>query len=615
MHARLTLEAGDAKPEVLDLTPEQPVTLGRSRDNNILLRDEHASRLHARLAFEGGVWTLQDFGLNGTRLDGERVQQSAPLEHGQEIRVGEIRLRFTLDRPTPMSPGLRSGRSTASTVRPASDASVALSSTRLELDELTTLCRFMGAAVEYSDSGDLVREALQVLLVHTGADLVCHLGLEAAEPVPRLTLPEPAAPDLTLARAICRRAQREGRAVWLGNDQNDPGRAADSLTGFAVDAVCVPLRTGRPGALLLTRARGFFAERAPRFAEVLAGFLAQAVNGLRDRRTLLAESARLREHAHESDDLVGDSPLMLRLRNLVEQEAGLATPVLLTGEPGCGKELVARLVHRRSPRADAPFVTFNTASCPPSLLEAELVGYRGGAFTGAERDHPGLLRLADEGTLFIDELADMPLECQERLAGVLARREASPLGGGPAYRCDVRVIAATTRVPEQEVRQGRLRGDLVQHFRGHSVRVPALREHAEDIPFLVRTCLDRLAVECRREVALTDAAVRKLCAYTWPGNVRQLRAALEMAVLTRDGDLLDADAFPLGANPLTGDKPPGLNLGELQTWAVRQAYRQSQGDVSRAAAVLGIAPDSVRTHLQATGLLTPMTDDTDPLPG
>ncbi|VTS08586.1 sigma 54-interacting transcriptional regulator [Tuwongella immobilis] len=611
MRARLTLETGEAKPAILDLNPEQPITLGRSRDNNVLLRDEHASRLHARIYFHETTWRIQDFGLNGTRIDGQRLQQDAPLEHNQEIRIGEIRFRFTLLDATPASGISRLSRTLANTLterRTVSDSMVALSSTRLELDELTTLCKFMAGAVEKHEPHELIREALQILLIHTGADIVGYLGLESSDPTQKMVLPESAAVDVALSRQLTRRVQREGKPVWLGRDLLDQVKPGESLAAIQ-DAICLPLKAGSRtlGAIHLIRPRSVFTERAFRFAEVLTSFLAQSLYSLRDRRKLLAENHRLRLKAPQADDLVGDSPLMMKLRYQMDQAASLQTPLLILGEPGTGKQLVARLIHEHSSRADAPLQVTCTAAISPSILMAELVGYRPGAFTGADREYAGAIQRADEGTLFIDEISELPLDLQELLVKFLAGEGIQPLGGGFTLKPDVRLIAASTRNLEVELQEGRLLPELHQRLSDFTLVVPPLREHPDDIPYLTQYFLDQITIECRRTVTLTESAMKHLLRYPWPGNVRQLRAVLANAVLATESDVLDRDAFALGPNTTSTDRPPSLNLAQLQAWAVRQAYRQG-GGIAAAAEILGLPEAAVREQLSRSGLITPMTE-------
>lgn len=219
--------------------------------------------------------------------------------------------------------------------------------------------------------------------------------------------------------------------------------------------------------------------------------------------------------------------------------------MLVQGESGSGKELVALALHRNSRRNEGPLVVVNCAAIAPTLLEAELFGYKKGAFSGADRDHPGLFQQADEGTLFLDEVGELSLECQAKLLRVIEGKAFRPVGATSDIKADVRIVAATHRDLDKDVKAGRFRQDLLFRLKVIQVRVPPLREHPEDVPELAAFFLAKVSSECRRKFKLTTAAMRKLQAYAWPGNVRQLRAAIESAAVMSEGDTIEADAIPL----------------------------------------------------------------------
>jgi DNA-binding NtrC family response regulator len=324
---------------------------------------------------------------------------------------------------------------------------------------------------------------------------------------------------------------------------------------------------------------------------------------LRARRTLEAENSRLRGHLTAADDLIGDSPALQKLRAQIAKVAPQPSTVLITGESGVGKELVALALHRMSRRASGPMVSVNCAAIHPSMMEAELFGYRKGAFTGADRDYPGLFQQADEGTLFLDEVGELSPECQAKLLRVIEGKSFRPLGTTTEVKADVRILAATNRDLEKEVKAGKFRADLLYRLKVIMVPVPPLREHAEDIPQLVRYFLGKLAVECRKTVGLTAAALRKLQGYSWPGNVRQLRAVLENAVVMAETDPLDASALPLPESGTSGESPVlPLNLEALERWAIPEALKRTGGNKTQAAELLGITRETLANKLKRYGL-------------
>jgi Nif-specific regulatory protein len=351
-----------------------------------------------------------------------------------------------------------------------------------------------------------------------------------------------------------------------------------------------------------------FAERDVRFIEAVGGFLAHGLEILRTRRTLEAENSRLRIHTPAADDIIGGSNAVILLRQQILRAAPQPFTVLVQGESGSGKELVALALHRNSRRAEGPLVVVNCAAIAPTLLEAELFGYKKGAFSGADRDHPGLFQQADEGTLFLDEVGELSLECQAKLLRVIEGKAFRPVGATTDLKVDVRIVAATHRDLDKEVKAGKFRQDLLFRLKVIQIRVPPLREHPEDVPELAAFFLAKVSGECRRNFKLTTAAMRKLQAHTWPGNVRQLRAAIESAAVMSEGDTIDADAIPLtgvtelSAAPAGGpaqlaDVPPSLNMDEIEEWAICKAMRQTGGNVSHAAKLLNVSRDTLHNKL------------------
>jgi DNA-binding NtrC family response regulator len=290
-----------------------------------------------------------------------------------------------------------------------------------------------------------------------------------------------------------------------------------------------------------------------------------------------------------------------KLRGLIGRVAPQKSTVLILGESGVGKELVALALHRLGRNAAGPLVAVNCAAIQQSMMEAELFGYRKGAFTGADRDYPGMFQQADEGTLFLDEVGELSAECQAKLLRVIEGQSFKPLGGTAEVKADVRVIAATNRDLDKEVKAGKFRADLLYRLRVVTVPVPPLRDHAEDVPELTQHFLTRLARECRRQVKLTPAAVRKLQGYSWPGNVRQLRAALENAVVMAEADVLDAGAFPLPEGEAAGGGLP-VHLEALERWAIPEALKRTGGNKTQAAELLGISRETLANKLKKYGL-------------
>src|SRR5216683_2750872 len=485
MRASLVIEAGQGEPRVCPLPLDRTITLGRHRNNLVVLHDEHASRWHAEVFQEEGRWFIRDFGaLNGTRVNGEPIVRQAPLENGHLISIGKTSLRFTLDAIADdvlMTPDLHNR---AGAEEPAPSLSE-LDQTVLQKDELTALCQFMAASVRESDPRGLIQFALEIIHSQTGASVSGFLSLDQDEPLPKTILPKLARVDIHLSRQLTQLVQNEGRAVWLGS-QPSRSIASESLMAFT-DAICVPLYAGETplGAVHVYQTGQLFTERDNHFCQVLAGHLANCLQLLRVHRTLKAENSRLRIHSPVGDHLIGNSPAMEKLRQRIARLAVHPSTILILGESGSGKELVAQALHNQSTRRDGPLVGVNRAAIAPTLLESELFGHCKGAFSGALHDHPGLFQQADDGTLFLDEVGELSLECQAKLLRVIEGKGIRPVGGTAEIQVDVRTIAATHRDLDALVQAGRFRADLFFRLQGLQIRVPPLREHIEDIADLV----------------------------------------------------------------------------------------------------------------------------------
>ncbi|MEC7814694.1 MAG: sigma 54-interacting transcriptional regulator [Pseudomonadota bacterium] len=300
-------------------------------------------------------------------------------------------------------------------------------------------------------------------------------------------------------------------------------------------------------------------------------------------------------------DFVGASPAALEVKRRARLAAGRDMPVLLLGETGTGKEVLAQAIHSVSARADKPFVGVNVAAVPENLLEAEFFGVAPGAYTGADRrTRDGKFQLANGGTLFLDEVGDMPLPLQAKLLRALQEGEIEPLGSNAVSRVDVRVIAATSRNLEAMIAEGQFRSDLYYRLNVLEITIPPLRERLADLGVLCEALLGEICAGQDLRGEITDAGVTALGAYDWPGNVRELRNVLERALtMTEDGDLLDADAIfrvlpkvprrQPGLSPLRPVRPLAQSLAEAEASAIEAALVASRGNRTQAARMLGIS--------------------------
>ncbi|HXI28931.1 MAG TPA: sigma-54 dependent transcriptional regulator [Vicinamibacterales bacterium] len=314
------------------------------------------------------------------------------------------------------------------------------------------------------------------------------------------------------------------------------------------------------------------------------------------------------------DRIVGDSRAVKDAKALLLKVAGSpASTVLLTGESGTGKDLAAKVLHYASDRAPRPFMNITCSALPDAILESELFGHERGAFTGADRQKRGLLESADGGTVFLDEIGEMAGQLQAKLLRFLEEKTFKRVGGVADIRVDVRVIAATNRTLEDEVKKGRFREDLYYRLNVLPIVLPPLRTRAEDVPALVHYFVDAFNREFRKRVrGVAPEAMRRLQSYGWPGNIRELRNAVERAMLLVDGDELTVDQFPVasaaGAPRLTEgvDLPAtGIDLEQLERSLVVQALERSGWNQTRAAAMLGLNRDQIRYRIEKFKLEKP----------
>ena len=343
-------------------------------------------------------------------------------------------------------------------------------------------------------------------------------------------------------------------------------------------------------------------------------YLLRKLGMLRERREMMLELQDLRGRLHrqEPDILLGESPAIETVRKTIKQVASTKGTVLVTGESGTGKEVAARLIHALSAESAKRFVAINCAAIPENLLESELFGHKKGSFTGAVSDKEGLFKAASGGTLFLDELGELPKNLQAKLLRVLQEKEITPVGDTKPVKIDVRLIAATNRDLSADVQAGLFRQDLFYRINVVQIRMPALREHPEDIPLLARHFVEKYVREYHKKPArLSNDVSRKLMNYSWPGNVRELENVIERAIILGANDgTIDAEQLPSQFADLGGDGEPAMSR-ELETavnqFAKRHILRVLEStnfEKKEAATVLGLSLSSLYRKMEELGIPT-----------
>jgi PAS domain S-box-containing protein len=310
------------------------------------------------------------------------------------------------------------------------------------------------------------------------------------------------------------------------------------------------------------------------------------------------ECEKINRSYYQFDDIIGESPVMNTIKSLAWRVSRNISTVLITGESGTGKELFAHAVHNGSERRSKPFIKVNCAAIPDNLLESELFGYVEGAFTGAKKGgKPGKFELANKGTIFLDEIGDMPLLMQAKLLRVLQEQEVERIGSLEPIRIDVRIIAATNQNLEELVKDGKFREDLYYRLNIIELTIPPLREHSEDIPLLIDSLVSKLNVKLRRKVeGISEEALTLLQEYSWPGNIRELQNVLELAINMTDDFSLNVEDFPCILRKISSDSEPTQRsvladiMYQTEKQVLMDALKKTKGDKKSAAELLAIHP-------------------------
>ncbi|MGB8931471.1 MAG: sigma-54-dependent Fis family transcriptional regulator [Anaeromyxobacteraceae bacterium] len=467
---------------------------------------------------------------------------------------------------------------------------------------LESLVRFSELLLAATDRSRLQDELLDALIEVTGA----HRGfiilldggersVRAARNLAHETI-EAAVEDLS--DGVIQRAVETRRPLVVTGDQREPG-------GTGASVMCAPLMQGGEVFGVIYLADDRLASRFDaRALDVLTVFAGQAslllqrallLDALRRENVALKEAVADRQYG----DLIGAGPGMREVYRRIERVAGTDVSVLVSGETGTGKEVVAREIHRRSTRSSGPFVAVNCGAIPEALLESELFGHVRGSFTGATANRIGRFQAASGGTLFLDEIGEMPGALQVKLLRALQDRAVTRIGEARPEPVDIRVIAATHKVLEDEIKRGTFREDLYYRLNVVSIRLPALRERSEDIPVIAKFFLQKYGREFASRVrGFTPAAVVALKKYAWPGNIRELENRVKKAVVLAEKSLVAPDDLDLSPEALEPVLPLAQAKDEFQRRYINEVLERNGGNRTKTAKDLGVDPRTVFRHLE-----------------
>src|SRR5262245_41687062 len=572
--------------EVSDL-----VQIGRDAGMQVVLGDGKVSRHHATIHREGDGWIVVDAeSRHGTYVNGARIARQR-LADGDQLQIGATVLRFE---QTEHTSAVALHLAPTEHIRPD--------------ERLQVFYQLAEATAAIDDADAALRRALAAIVAVLGCDRGV-IALGATPPTLRRAA-EVQARDPVIGRSVVDAVVARGEAVLVGSTDFPAGQTLDRQ-GIR-SAMAAPLRVrDRTLGLVYVDDRG----RADRFGQddlqllVAVARLAGVIVDVSARYERAVAMVEVAQRERVAPELIGRSEGIRQVRREVERFAATELPIHLTGESGVGKELVARAIHAASPRKSASFVAVNCAAMPDTLLESELFGHVRGAFTGADKARRGKLALADRGTLFLDEVADLSPAAQAKLLRVLEDGEVVPVGSEASTRVELRVVSASHKDLARAVAEGRFRQDLYYRLAGAEISIPALRERGDDVVELAETFLARIRSQRPGPAHLSREAVAAMTAYGWPGNVRELRHAMERACAIAVGDTIEAHDLALrspaaapGAGPgvtggagggTGGTAAPALGAGSLASQfaaldaterrLVEEAMSRAGGNVSEAA--------------------------------
>ncbi len=636
-NAFLVARRDDGFGDVYPLHQGVRYTLGRAPTNKIPLKDDLCSREHAEVFPDVNGWFIRDLGsLNGTQVNGEAVRGERGLRPLDDLRLGRTRIVFVDELAQlpglPKVPGKPGERPDGLEIRKRLGQTRYLPPTLAENDDSTytelrvppqqavsvlyRLALDMAGAAAPTELCELVADAI---FRATPAEVAAVLALkEGRELTPVVHRTRGVGPRTyhKVSNFVSHEVLSTKQAVLAENVAADRHlMSRDSITELKVASlICAPVLFEDQvlGLLHLYRTTTQSPLNADdlEFTLAVARQLGAVWHRLRRQASLSAENRSLKDQLRIETELVGESQGLNTIVAQVGRVGETKATVLIRGESGVGKELVARAIHSNSPRRDGPFVCLNCAALTETLLESELFGHEKGAFTGATERMIGKFEAADQGTIFLDEIGEMALSTQAKFLRVLEGHPFERVGGNTAIKADVRVVAATNRPLEDAVRSGTFRRDLFFRLQVVQLDVPPLRDRTPDIPILAEYFLRRFVRETGRKIRdFAPEAMEKLSVYRWPGNVRELRNVIERAVALGSGPLIEASDIwlsELGVGTQSGGgsgvyRPESLD--EVEKRHILETLKHTDWNKSQAAAILGIERSTLDRKIKAYGLM------------
>ena len=589
--------------------------MGRGSDCHISVPDPMCSRIHAVLGYKDDRWVIRDDeSRNGTLVNSQKVKE-ASLDDGHLVQIGSSEFEFHLsDEPaTADTDDLNLTQTIVQelpiAVQQSSQEVLAALPSPEQVQELVLLYQLSIHLLSCKDPVSVTQIALELLKERTKAAIVGFLWVDDEEKLrPKVVIPKDQADRVTLSQALTELVLRQGHAVWVANQTESRESSSSQETTMFADAVCAPLvhKTDEGerrtlGAIHVYLQDGRFRQSDFDFIIGVANLVVIALVRARLEVSLQSDYRRLVSTSPGYDELIGESKVMQELKSKIERVGAAPGCVMICGESGSGKELVARAIHRKSHRADRPMICVNCAAIPEDLMESQLFGHQAGAFTGADRDHTGYFQQADLGTLFLDEVGELPLEGQAKLLRILEGHPFLPVGATQEVQVDVRVLAATNQDLQKHVREKKFREDLYYRLSVFELLLPPLRDRGEDVERLIDFFLDHYRRERGRpQLTLSDSSRRLLEEYNWPGNVRQLRNVIDSAVVLADeSEIRPCD---LGLRDSGREDLESLQIEHWERKLIVESLQRTGDSVPEAAKLLGIGRATLYRKIELYGI-------------
>ncbi len=580
-------------------------TIGRASGNDVVIQLPGVADTHVQLIFDGRFFNLEEVDRTAEILINGKKKRRARLAHNDRLALGSAEFSFSLLGDPSFVPGAVAARENSS-------------SQGVDLSGVKRLQSFSERLMKRGTVDEVLQDLLESVVELTGADRGAVLLVEPGEPgatsrrvsvrashnVRREVIADDAG---GISDSIVRNVLESGMPVIVSDALADTtfGKSESVLALKLSSVMCVPmLAQGEPlGALYVgnDRVKELFTRS---HLDLLTVFAAQASLILQNAMlltTLRADKEKLSEELSDKrfGEIIGSCASMLEVFRKLQKVASTDISVLITGETGTGKELIAREIHRRSPRVNGPFVTINCGAIPENLIESELFGHVRGAFTGAVASRPGKFQVADKGTLFLDEIGELPLNLQVKLLRALQEHVVYRVGDSRPERIDIRVVAATNRNLDEEIRAGRFREDLFYRLNVVNIWLPPLRDRGDDVVIIARALLSKFADELKSNVrGFAPDAMNAIKRYAWPGNIRQLENRLKKALVLCDHALLTAEDLDLSRDEQSPILPLERAKEEFQRRYVLEVLERNNGNRTQTARDLGVDPRTIFRYLE-----------------